>query len=75
MDDYISASGRFCGVWGSISKLRNDMHSKEFDFYVIDMDLWSVPEEILLPSGARWLGLSSDRTFQTTYRALQLKAE
>ncbi|MGB3260374.1 helix-turn-helix transcriptional regulator [Paenisporosarcina sp.] len=65
----------FVETGDSISKYRKDMHSRESDFYVIDMDLWSVPEEILLPSGAMWLGLSSDRTFQTTYRALQHKAE
>lgn len=59
----------------SIRSLRQDTASGNFDFYIIDMDLWSVPEDIILPVGATWLGLSSDRTFQTTYRALKHKAE
>lgn len=50
---------------------------KEFHdayLYIIDMDLIH-KEEIELPAHAVWLGISSDRTFQTVYRALSLKAE
>lgn len=42
--------------------------------YIIDMDLIQ-KEEIELPAHAVWLGISSDRTFQTVYHALSLKAE
>lgn len=65
----------FVELGDSVSTLQKDMVSREFDFYIIDMDLWSASEESILPSGARWLGVSSDRTFQTAYRALKHKAE
>ncbi|WP_153730483.1 helix-turn-helix transcriptional regulator [Sporosarcina obsidiansis] len=42
--------------------------------YIIDMDFIS-KEDVDLPAHALWLGISSDRTFQTVYRALSLKAE
>lgn len=59
----------------SISTLREDILSKNVDFFIIDMDLWPDFEETILPKGAVWLGLSSDRTFQTAYRALKHKSE
>lgn len=59
----------------SISTLREDIFSKKIDFFIIDMDLWPDFEETILPKGAVWLGMSSDRTFQTAYRALKHKAE
>ncbi|WP_040758402.1 helix-turn-helix transcriptional regulator [Sporosarcina newyorkensis] len=42
--------------------------------YIIDMDFIS-KEDVDLPAHALWLGISSDRTFQTVYQALTLKAE
>lgn len=42
--------------------------------YIIDMD-FIMKEEVELPSHAVWLGISSERTFQTVYKALSLKAE
>uniref|UniRef100_UPI001CCA48C6 hypothetical protein n=1 Tax=Escherichia coli TaxID=562 RepID=UPI001CCA48C6 len=42
--------------------------------YIIDMDT-ILEDEIELPPQAIWLGISSERTFQTVYKALSLKAE
>ena len=41
--------------------------------YIIDMQLLTA--EFELPPHAIWLGISSERTFQTVYKALTLKAE
>ncbi|WP_162287894.1 helix-turn-helix transcriptional regulator [Indiicoccus explosivorum] len=46
------------------------------DCYVVDMDIWSEElERMLSGSPAPWIGIASDRTFQTAYRALQGHAE
>ncbi|WP_017380982.1 response regulator transcription factor [Paenisporosarcina sp. TG-14] len=45
------------------------------DFLIVDLDLWSSQEQSFLPQHIQWLGISSERTFQTAYRALTLKAE
>lgn len=46
------------------------------DCLIIDMELWTPDlERWLHESGQTWIGLSSDRTFLTAYRALQGKAE
>lgn len=42
--------------------------------YIIDMT-YIMTAEFELPSHAIWLGISSERTFQTVYKALSLKAE
>ncbi|WP_440498360.1 helix-turn-helix transcriptional regulator [Sporosarcina sp. SAFN-015] len=42
--------------------------------YIIDMDT-ILQDEIELPPQAIWLAISSERTFQTVYKALSLKAE
>ncbi|MCG7343592.1 helix-turn-helix transcriptional regulator [Sporosarcina sp. ACRSL] len=42
--------------------------------YIIDMN-YIMTEEFELPPHAVWLGISSERTFQTVYQALSLKAE
>lgn len=52
-----------------------DRHSGKYDFFIIDLDILSVLEESFLPAGSKWLGLSSNRTFQTAYGALKHKAE
>ena len=77
MDDFFCSCEMFLWSWGLTQSIlyKKICISREFDFYIIDMDLWSASEESILPSGARWLGVSSDRTFQTAYRALQHKAE
>ncbi|WP_432363454.1 helix-turn-helix transcriptional regulator [Sporosarcina sp. UB5] len=42
--------------------------------YIIDMT-YIMTAEFELPPHANWLGISSERTFQTVYKALSLKAE
>ncbi|AXH98299.1 AraC family transcriptional regulator [Sporosarcina sp. PTS2304] len=42
--------------------------------YIIDMDFIK-HEEVELPTQTLWLGISSERTFQTVYEALSKKAE
>ena len=42
--------------------------------YIIDMT-YIMTAEFELPPHAVWLGISSERTFQTVYQALSLKAE
>ena len=42
--------------------------------FIIDMN-YIMTEEFELPPHAVWLGISSERTFQTVYQALSLKAE
>jgi len=52
-------------------------HVKEnaVDFLIIDLDLWESQQPSFLPQQVQWLGISSERTFQTAYRALKHKAE
>lgn len=57
----------------SISNLPEDLSTQQIDFLIIDMDLWPTHEETIHSFGVDWLGLSSDRTFQTAYRALKHK--
>ena len=52
-----------------------ERQSGKYDFFIIDLDILPVIEEPFLPAGSRWLGLSSNRTFQTAYGALKHKAE
>ncbi|CAM3251262.1 hypothetical protein FITA111629_12830 [Filibacter tadaridae] len=47
---------------------------QDIDLYIIDLDL-SAKKDFNLPAQSAWLGLSSERTFQTVYYALQHKAE
>lgn len=52
-------------------------HVKEYavDFLIVDLDLWEPQQPSFLPPQVQWLGISSERTFQTAYRALKHKAE
>jgi two-component system response regulator YesN len=59
----------------SVNTLREDSLTHKIDFLIVDMDLWPAHEETNFPTGVAWLGLSSDRTFQTAYRALKHKAQ
>ncbi|MCG3087120.1 helix-turn-helix transcriptional regulator [Sporosarcina cyprini] len=46
----------------------------EADFYIIDMK-FITEGKMTIPAHVKWLGLSSERTFQTVYEALSMKAE
>jgi YesN/AraC family two-component response regulator len=52
-------------------------HVKEYavDFLIVDLDLWESQQPSFLPPQVQWIGISSERTFQTAYRALKHKAE
>ncbi|MFC4354515.1 helix-turn-helix transcriptional regulator [Chryseomicrobium palamuruense] len=46
--------------------------NESVDCYVVDMEFWDEDlEERLSKQGVPWIGLSSDRTFLTAYRALK----
>jgi two-component system response regulator YesN len=47
---------------------------RDIHLYIVDLDL-RTKKDFNLPTHANWLGLSSERTFQTVYHALQHKAE
>lgn len=59
----------------SLGTFKEAISTKQVDFLIIDMDVWPAKEDTILPTGVAWLGLSSERTFQTAYRALQHKAQ
>ncbi|WP_019412908.1 helix-turn-helix transcriptional regulator [Paenisporosarcina sp. TG20] len=54
-----------------------EIHIKDqaSDYLIVDLDLWGSQERSFLPQQVQWLGISSERTFQTAYRALTHKAE
>ncbi|PIC63216.1 AraC family transcriptional regulator [Sporosarcina sp. P13] len=58
-------------VTDEVSVLRN---FSDAYLYIIDMDFIK-KEDVELPAQTIWLGISSERTFQTVYQALTLKAE
>ncbi|MDV6378745.1 helix-turn-helix transcriptional regulator [Sporosarcina sp. GW1-11] len=58
-------------VTDDVSVLRN---FSDAYLYIIDMDFIK-KEAVELPAQTIWLGISSERTFQTVYQALTLKAE
>jgi hypothetical protein len=42
-------------------------HVKEYavDFLIVDLDLWESQQPSFLPPQVQWIGISSERTFQT----------
>ncbi|WNS75880.1 helix-turn-helix domain-containing protein [Bacillus sp. DTU_2020_1000418_1_SI_GHA_SEK_038] len=60
------------GLFQSVQKQRPDL-------VIFDMDRWGQESErfleLLQKYKIRWLGISSERIFQTAYRALRLRAE
>ncbi|MDN4606113.1 response regulator transcription factor [Sporosarcina highlanderae] len=53
---------------------KNANVTTEADLYIVDMS-YILADGFELPPQVAWLGISSERTFQTVYKALSLKAE
>ena len=66
-------------VWESIEAFSGAVQSERPDLVILDMDRWMQSSEefceLLQRQRIRWLGLSSERIFQTAYRALRFRAE
>lgn len=73
----------FTGVkltfWNSVTELSEGLQKQGSNFVILDMDGWGQDFEKLCSSlqqkRIRWLGISSERIFQTAYRALTYRAE
>ncbi|QED46301.1 response regulator transcription factor [Cytobacillus dafuensis] len=66
-------------LWDSMDELSNIVPNQRPNLIILDMDKWGHASEefceILQRRRIRWLGISSERIFQTAYRALQFRAE
>ncbi|MGW6299546.1 response regulator transcription factor [Peribacillus butanolivorans] len=66
-------------LWKTIEEFEVGMQNQQPEFVILDMDLWTSESEMLgvklKQRGIRWLGVSSERIFQTAYRALRFRAE
>ncbi|MCG3088415.1 helix-turn-helix domain-containing protein [Sporosarcina cyprini] len=65
--------------WDSIEEFFKAAKKGEPDLLLLDMDAWMQHDErfgeLLKQSSVRWLGISSERIFQTAYRGLRYRAE
>ena len=63
-------------VWDSMEEFSEAVQNERPDLVILDMDSWTKNSEgfceLLQRYRIRWLGLSSERIFQTAYRALRL---
>lgn len=66
-------------VWDSVNELGEALQRQGSHFVILDMDEWGQEFEqlcsLLQQKRIRWLGISSERIFQTAYRALTFRAE
>src|SRR5688500_11117940 len=66
-------------VWDSMEEFSEAVQNERPDLVILDMDSWTKSSEgfceLLQRYRIRWLGLSSERIFQTAYRALRFRAE
>jgi len=66
-------------TWDSLSKYVSTLQNETPDLLLLDMDAWNQENEhigeLLRKTNIRWIGISSERIFQTAYRALQFKAK
>jgi two-component system, response regulator YesN len=66
-------------LWDTMEEFDNGMQSQQPDLVILDMDIWKHESErfgeLMQHQGIRWLGISSERIFQTAYRALRYRAE
>ncbi len=73
----------FTGVrlirWKTLGEFEKGLKSKIPELVILDMDGWKHESErfgeLLRQHSIRWLGISSERVFQTAYRALRYRAE
>lgn len=65
--------------WDSIEEFVKEGIDEFPDMLLLDMDTWVQQDdsfgELLRKSHMRWLGISSERIFQTAYRGLRYRAE
>lgn len=65
--------------WDSIEEFAKIGKEEVPDLLLLDMDAWMQEGEsfgeLLKKSNVRWLGISSERIFQTAYRGLRYRAE
>ncbi|WHY99729.1 helix-turn-helix transcriptional regulator [Peribacillus simplex] len=65
--------------WKTIEEFDKGIRNQQPEFVILDMDIWTDDSEAMGVSlkrrGIRWLGISSERIFQTAYRALRFRAE
>ena len=66
-------------LWKTIEEFEKGIRNQQPEFVILDMDIWTDESEAMGVSlkrrGIRWLGISSERIFQTAYRALRFRAE
>ncbi|MGP7816950.1 response regulator transcription factor [Niallia sp. 01092] len=89
-NDQLEASGirwviesHFTGIqlklWDTMVSFENGVEKQQPDLVILDMDGWEDESEkfdkIRKRLGMRWIGISSERIFQTAYRALRFRAE
>lgn len=65
--------------WDSIEDFTKACEEEAPDLLLLDMDAWGQQDESfgerLQKRNVRWLGISSERIFQTAYRGLRFRAE
>ncbi|HBZ08374.1 MAG TPA: AraC family transcriptional regulator [Bacillus bacterium] len=65
--------------WNSMDEFQFGVTKHQPDLIILDMDGWKDESqkigEILQKKNIHWLGLSSERIFQTVYQALRFRAE
>lgn len=73
----------FTGVrlvsWNTIEEVESGIKKQKPELVILDMDGWKDERErfgkVMQQNRIRWLGISSERIFQTAYRALRFRAE
>lgn len=65
--------------WNTIEEFASWIQNQKPEFVILDMDGWTNESErfgeLLKQRGIGWLGISSERIFQTAYRGLRFRAE
>lgn len=66
-------------VWNTMEEFKDGIQKQQPDLVILNMDGWNGETERfgewMQQYGVRWLGISSERIFQTAYRALRFRAE
>lgn len=71
------ATGVRLVAFDAVEKMLEAFAREKPDLYIIDMDKWAQNDDSLgrWLQSVRWLGISSERIFQTAYRGLRFRAE
>ncbi|MCM3790023.1 helix-turn-helix domain-containing protein [Domibacillus indicus] len=66
-------------IWDTIETFEEGVQKQQPDLVILDMDGWQHENEkfnsIRKRLGIKWIGISSERIFQTAYSALRFRAE